>query len=200
MYFNFFGFIQITISVWYTGTEVNTHLFFLLIGITAFFTYPLRYKKTMFFVVILCAVWTISTYIIFKNFPALVIMNDELKESATFSTLIFVVAFFLGFSYYIWSILSNAEVQTELERLKSEKLLHNILPESIAGRLKDDSKNISDGFSDASILFADIVGFTVLSEKETPEKVVTMLNNIFSRFDDLVDDYSLEKIKTIGDA
>jgi adenylate cyclase len=96
--------------------------------------------------------------------------------------------------------LKRAEDALRKERDKSERLLHNILPVPIANRLKEDDKNPVDGFNETSILFADIVGFTPLSESCTPEVLVGMLNDVFSRFDDLADKHGLEKIKTIGDA
>ena len=86
------------------------------------------------------------------------------------------------------------------EREKSESLLLNILPPTIATKLKAGEKNIADGFGEATILFADMVGFTQLSEKISPPELVTLLNDIFSRFDRLTDKHDLEKIKTIGDA
>lgn len=87
----------------------------------------------------------------------------------------------------------------EQERERSEKLLLNILPTPVAERLKRGDL-IADSFEDASVLFADIVDFTLWSGRQTPEQVLSTLNIIFSKFDALVDSYGLEKIKTIGDA
>ena len=86
------------------------------------------------------------------------------------------------------------------EQEKSEQLLLNILPKSIANRLKRHDQNIADHFTDVTVLFADIVGFTQLSTSLTAAQLVNLLNNIFSAFDQLVEKYDLEKIKTIGDA
>ena len=86
------------------------------------------------------------------------------------------------------------------EKDKSDKLLLNILPESIAERLKESEAIIADAIPAATILFADIVGFTELAEKITPDELINILNKIFSEFDQLADKYELEKIKTIGDA
>ena len=85
------------------------------------------------------------------------------------------------------------------EQQKSERLLLNILPEPIADRLKE-GDSVADGFTSVSILFADLVNFTQLSEQVPPRKLVEMLNEIFSSFDELTEKYGLEKIKTIGDA
>ena len=86
------------------------------------------------------------------------------------------------------------------EHNKSEKLLLNILPSSIANRLKQKEEIIADGFGEVTILFADIVNFTELSARISPRELVAMLNKVFSAFDRLALLYGLEKIKTIGDA
>ena len=96
--------------------------------------------------------------------------------------------------------LSNALSNIQNEQEKSEKLLLNILPRSIADRLKVSSDCIADGFPEATVLFADIVGFTELSSRLSPQDLVARLNQIFSAFDTLAEKYGLEKIKTIGDA
>ncbi len=101
-------------------------------------------------------------------------------------------------TFYI--MLNNAQESLEIERQRAENLLLNILPSSIAQRLKDQNTIIADDFEKVTILFADIVGFTSFSEKLSPKRVVDVLNRVFSLFDNLVEKYHLEKIKTIGDA
>lgn len=86
------------------------------------------------------------------------------------------------------------------EKQTSERLLLNVLPGPIADRLKTGESLIVDRFDAVSVLFADIVGFTALSARTTPEALVTMLNELFSAFDRLAATHGLEKIKTIGDA
>jgi class 3 adenylate cyclase len=93
---------------------------------------------------------------------------------------------------------THAEVLFEKER--ADKLLLNILPPAIAERLKNSESNIAQGHADVSVMFADIVGFTRLTEELSPAETVKMLNEIFSVFDDIADKYGVEKIKTIGDA
>ncbi len=82
----------------------------------------------------------------------------------------------------------------------SERLLLNILPESVAQRLKDGETTIADGYDDATVLFADLVGFTPLAASLSPAETVGLLDRLFSAFDTLADRHGLEKIKTIGDA
>jgi len=90
--------------------------------------------------------------------------------------------------------------ELDAERRKSERLLLNILPEQIAARLKEATTSIADHFDTVSVLFADIVGFTPLSQRLSPTELVGLLDDIFARFDALTDRYEVEKIKTIGDA
>jgi guanylate cyclase len=82
---------------------------------------------------------------------------------------------------------------------ESDDLLHNILPDEIATKLKTDHSMIADDFKAASVLFADVVGFTPMSSKMSPPELVGLLNSVFSTFDDFVRDLGLEKIKTVGD-
>ena len=92
------------------------------------------------------------------------------------------------------------QIQLEKERDRSERLLLNILPASIAHRLKQKHETIADGFAEATVLFADIAGFTRLAASRSPREVVDLLNDIFSEFDHLAEKHGVEKIKTIGDA
>ncbi|MEO6023321.1 MAG: adenylate/guanylate cyclase domain-containing protein [Burkholderiales bacterium] len=88
----------------------------------------------------------------------------------------------------------------QMEQARSEKLLLNILPAPIAERLKREERTIADGYADVTVLFADIVNFTQLSEEVSPNQIVALLNQVFSAFDNLAEKHGLEKIKTIGDA
>ncbi|HLO46967.1 MAG TPA: adenylate/guanylate cyclase domain-containing protein [Kamptonema sp.] len=94
----------------------------------------------------------------------------------------------------------QAEEALRIAQEQSERLLLNILPKTIADQLKQSQNAIAEQFDDATILFADIVGFTPLSARTPPIELVNLLNHIFSQFDELAEMYGLEKIKTIGDA
>lgn len=86
------------------------------------------------------------------------------------------------------------------ERERSERLLLNVLPASIAARLIDGERPIADRYDEVAVLFADIVDFTPLSERLSADDLVAGLNSVFSEFDALIATHSVEKIKTIGDA
>lgn len=95
------------------------------------------------------------------------------------------------------------EKQAAIDRAKheaTEQLLHNVLPPSIATKMLSGTKLIAEKLNDVTVLFADIVNFTKLSQRISPEELVQGLDLIFSEFDLLVEQHGLEKIKTIGDA
>jgi adenylate cyclase len=100
---------------------------------------------------------------------------------------------------YFQSQKERTLLELNLEQARSEKLLLNIMPKSIASRLKDNDMRIADSHEAVTILFADIVGFTKLTSTMPPAELVDILSQLFSRFDRLADQYGLEKIKTIGD-
>lgn len=92
------------------------------------------------------------------------------------------------------------ERELQRERGRSDLLLHNILPQEIAQRLRQDPSAIADGIDGVSVLFADIVGFTAFAEQAEAEALVAFLDDLFARFDLLCERHRVEKIKTIGDA
>ena len=112
------------------------------------------------------------------------------------------VAYVIGFAYVIQVINRRTfglEQSLAIEKQRSETLLLNILPERIANRLKSSEAIIADNFPAATVLFGDIVGFTELAARLSPNQIVALLNDLFSRFDRLAEQHGVEKIKTIGD-
>ncbi|MGJ8680708.1 adenylate/guanylate cyclase domain-containing protein [Paraglaciecola sp.] len=109
-------------------------------------------------------------------------------------------AFFCVLSgYHLWTNVNRSWRKLANERIRSEQLLLNILPASIALRLKEPHALIADYFAKASILFADIQNFTPLCKSRSPQQLVRILNEIYCAFDELSMKYGLEKIKTSGD-
>ncbi len=98
---------------------------------------------------------------------------------------------YLGMAYFVR--------QRDRFQQESDDLLHNILPDEIATRLKRDASMIADDYESASVLFADVVDFTPMSATMTPPELVGLLNSVFITFDRFVEEMGLEKIKTVGD-
>jgi adenylate cyclase len=105
-----------------------------------------------------------------------------------------------GVSATAYALLQYFVRARDIERARSERLLLNVLPAPVAARLKEREEVIADGFDEVTILFADLVGFTPLSEKLAASDLVSLLDRIFAAWDGLARDHGVEKIKTIGDA
>jgi class 3 adenylate cyclase len=110
----------------------------------------------------------------------------------TGTSLVLAAAVALGLVLYI-------DGRRQEARRQSDTLLRNMLPDPIADRLKGGERVIADHHDEASVLFADLVGFTPLAEARPAAEVVSVLNELFTAFDRLADELGLEKIKTIGD-
>ncbi len=96
--------------------------------------------------------------------------------------------------------LEKQKVALEMEKEKSERLLNNILPEDTATQLKKDGRSAARDFSLVTVMFTDFVGFTQVAEKMNAKDLVAILDRFFRKFDEIIDAYDLEKIKTIGDS
>ena len=143
----------------------------------------------------------------FAAFTALLVVSGLLDptlapaEVPSWLAIAFFVMNMAGVSATAFLLLRYFVLEREKERAKSERLLLNVLPAPIAARLRDaETTTIADRSESVTVLFADIVGFTQMSASADPHDVLTLLNRLFSRFDELAERHGLEKIKTIGDA
>lgn len=123
-----------------------------------------------------------------------------LNFAAMSSILYFLVRHFVLETGKIKSQLDQQHALLAEEQKKSERILLNVLPANIAERLKNNPGLIADGYADVTVMFADLVNFTQLTEQMSPEQMVSLLNTVFTWFDSLTEKHGLEKIKTIGDA
>jgi adenylate cyclase len=149
------------------------------------------------------AVWWFGAYALL----VLVAAAKDIDQGATLQQVLLycenvLLVSSLGFISLRFFVVERDKALAALQReqQRSESLLLNILPSPIAERLKAGSQTIADGYAEATILFADLVGFTRMSTTVSPEQLVVMLNRLFSRFDELSGRFGVEKIKTIGDA
>jgi len=113
--------------------------------------------------------------------------------------------FFLFALYFNWDLdrrarkVFAANAELEAERAKTEELLYNVLPQEVAARLKA-GEAVADSFSDLTVVFVDIVGFSRLAKRLAPGRLVKLLNTFFSAADRCAERHGIEKVKTIGDA
>ncbi|HEX9865617.1 MAG TPA: adenylate/guanylate cyclase domain-containing protein [Acidimicrobiia bacterium] len=142
----------------------------------------------------------------FVSYLALTVVSGLLEPflPATNIPLTVTVLFFVlnvgGVSVVVYFLVRYFIRGLAAEREKSETLLLNVLPASIARRLKNGEHPLADRFDEATVLFADLVGFTRMSEQLSPEAVVELLDDLFTQFDVMAERRGLEKIKTVGDA
>jgi class 3 adenylate cyclase len=127
--------------------------------------------------------------------PAMPLLNGTVQSAAMFAAVLI-----LGEAMRNRRALDRANHLLQAEQDRSEQLLRNVLPGPIADRLKQGEEVIADGFPEVTVLFADLVDFTRRSHRSSPERVVRVLDDLFSALDRLAERHGLEKIKTIGDA
>ena len=127
--------------------------------------------------------------------PESMFLGNFVTNVVANTAILFVVMF------YAVRQMARAEATAEREHQRSEGLLSNILPPRVAERLKERAgSEIADAYPEASILFADMAGFTARASDTAPEELVRFLNGVFTKLDALVERHGLEKIKTTGDA
>ena len=180
-----------TAFIFLIGWNSFFHLWYINLAILII-AVPLDIRLKAFLALVFISIYSYM-FISFSEMEPLYKIND-LTESIIGVSNIVGSLLILGLPMGMYSIF------LEQERNKSEKLLHNIMPKSIAEKLKNNIKTISMDNPEISVLFADIVSFTEMSEKISSEKIVGFLNDMFSQFDDLTETYGVEKIKTIGDS
>lgn len=144
--------------------------------------------------------WFIALMVILLVSAAL---DPRLMQHAASMPPAAVVVFYLSnlgaVFFVLYLVLQYFVSERDRAHQRSERLLLNVLPPSIALRLKRQPGTIADHFDTASVLFADIVDFTPLSAELSPAEMVDLLNELFSHIDSMVAKYGLEKIRTIGD-
>ena len=194
------GHLLVVSQVLVEGTGFDVHLFFMLHTMLPFLLYGPRHSAVMFTLSALAGVDLVLVVSLGDHLPHIgpVIAPDNLRIlrpimlGGLFATL-------AACAHYARRATLIAEAALDRAHQRSEELLLNILPPSIATRLKFSGGTIADGFAGVTVLFADIVGFTRLSSRLPPERIVEVLNELFCKFDDLAGHFGLEKIKTIGD-
>jgi class 3 adenylate cyclase len=182
------------------GTGFDVHLFFFLHAALPFLLFSPRHNRPMLALSALAGLDMMLVVVLGDHLPQLgpAIAPDRLAiiRPILLGGLFVTLA---TCAYYARRATLIAEAALDHAHARSEELLLNILPPSIAGRLKLSNGTIADGFAEVTVLFADIVGFTTMSSRMAPDRVVGMLNELFCSFDDLAGHLGLEKIKTIGD-
>jgi adenylate cyclase len=182
------------------GPATENHLVLISVFLAGFIIYPPREIRWLALVVVLSAVAMAGVEWFYRAHGGLVAFPAEFVELIRWSSMGTLFMIVLAITAYHYRIVVDAERNLEREHRRSEGLLLNILPAAIAERLKRKETPIADRIDDASILFADLVGFTEMANRISHERVVEILDGLFTTFDRLAVRHGLEKIKTIGDS
>lgn len=183
------------------GPETANHLFMAAAILGFFIIFPrsqMPYLVTMITLAII-GFASLEWYFLTHN-SGILDLPQEFIFTAKISSMSAFIFIILAITAYHYNLVNQAEKMLELEHKRSEDLLLNILPDHIAKRLKNNENQIADQIEDAGVLFADIVGFTELSGKVPHTQLVFILDKLFSRFDQIVSNHNVEKIKMIGDS
>jgi class 3 adenylate cyclase len=183
------------------AASAPAHLFVIVIAAAALVLFPEREAGHMRVVALICAVtFGLMLWLRHRDQPVITVTRPEVRLAMEVLISFGALVLALVIIHALRATARRSELLAIYEQERADRLLLNILPEQIARRLKDDPKTIADGFHDVTVLFADLVGFTPMSEKMSPNETLQLMDRVFSRFDDLVDQFGLEKIKTVGDA
>lgn len=185
-----------------TKGEAHFHLFLLTEMLAVFFIFPSNEGRLMYPTAIVIFLTFIAFQLIPDSWLASLsfVQHDIDFKSQQIAVTTSVAILLFAFSFYIQRTFRTADRILAAEKEKSERLLLNILPAPIVAQLKERPDTIARRFDQCTVLFSDIVGFTSLARTMSAVEVVSLLNEVFSAFDDLADRHGLEKIKTIGDA
>ncbi len=182
---------------------VYLHLFFVMV--VPFGMLSRAQRRWILPLALLAASQLAGWYIWYRLIPGTTPLGPSLLLPPTLHAHVYLVNLALSLAAILFSVHHlrsehfRAEERLDVERRRSESLLLNVLPPSIAARLKESRGAIADHHPHTTILFADLVDFTPLSQQVPAAALVAMLDEIFTRFDALAERHGLEKIKTIGD-
>lgn len=186
---------------WIAGTESGFQ-YFLLAGPSTIVMVlgSRRLKLVAFYFLVMLAAFALIE-LTFPEKSRLIVMSEALTSATFLLSVCMSAAFNLLAALYTFRRAEEYEEAFEAEHERSERLLHSLMPASIAERLKrQPDEVIADDLPAVTILFADIVGFTARASALPARRLVRFLNRIFLEFDRLAEAHGLEKIKTIGDA
>lgn len=176
--------------------------FLFLIGVTsAILIFGVRHNLISIFNITMQILFFLWAAKVWTGPAPQVVLTTEFENTVFVCMTLFSVSVNFCLVYYAFYQVHRAEALLEQEYEYSERLLANMMPTSIATQLKrDPQKIIAEAHEEATILFADVAGFTERSADRRPEEVVDFLNRLFTRFDALATKHGIEKIKTLGDA
>ena len=188
-----------TMASYILGWESGFHYYILVLSLgtmmSPWMQLPLRVFLVISYGLIYAAIWLV----LLDHLPYDLMASVKIGKPFGFFNIIS-VACSGGFVVSLYRhAISNMQNDLKIQKQRVDDLLHNVLPVQIANRLKQGEENIADQIDSATVLFADIEGFTKFSSTVNSRELVALLNQVFSIFDTLTEKHHVEKIKTLGD-
>ncbi|MCP5479956.1 MAG: adenylate/guanylate cyclase domain-containing protein [Spirochaetales bacterium] len=194
------AFLSVTGYAIALGSGFGMHFFLLPVAVGA----PFLFRRDRLLAVVTGALPVLAfCALLVLNFSGTSIIVSDLEETASLYlrvNAISATAFLLVEILLIATFLNRTLERLAAEKGRNYQLLCNLIPESLLGRFLSNDRYLAYNCDQAVVIFVDIVGFTELSVRSDPNEVVRMLNDIYSDFDELADQFGVEKIKTIGDS
>jgi class 3 adenylate cyclase len=200
LFFSFSALVLVVFSAVQAGPATPNYLNVIVVCVAGFIIYPPREVRWLALVVAASAIALGSLKWYDRAHAGMIAFSPQAIEIAGWTSTFLLFSMILAITVYHYRVVTEAERRLALEHRRSEGLLLNILPAPIAERLKQQQSPIADRIEDASILFADLIGFTELANRIPHERVVAILDALFSEFDRIGARHGLEKIKTMGDS
>ncbi|PLS21887.1 adenylate/guanylate cyclase domain-containing protein [Neptunicoccus cionae] len=190
-----------TTIAWMFSARSGVHFYLLAGATTAIAIFGIRQNPLSILSIFLGLACFIIADRNFEQPAPFIVVSDGFMDVFYYLSIPTAMLFIFCMVFYGFKQASLAEEALQKEYEYSEALLSNMLPGPIAAQLKrNPGRTIADSHEEATILFADIVGFTPRASHQSPDMLVKFLNQLFTRFDDLANRHGLEKIKTLGDA
>ena len=193
------GLVNLAVASITGGFATGTAVFLVTVGMASVLMTPMAARNTRWGFVVLSVVAYTVLAVLDPPVPP-TIQGTWFEDLLVVATYAGVVFFVVAVVWYQRLLADRAEEALAEANERSERLLLNILPADIAARLKADEYPIAERKKDITVLFADIVGSTSISDRLTADDLVSTLDGLFSSFDDIADAHGLEKIKTVGDS
>jgi len=193
------GNLQISSIAFLIGRDSGTHLFLFAAILSPFLYYSIEKIKVPLFFSGLSVLLYVLLEISFYMAEPIIKLEPIISKAIYITTYLCCMLAVVTFAVYMYVENMISEGRLEEERQRSEKLLLNILPETIAARLKNGETPIADSYHNVSVLFSDIVGFTAIASKLSAQEAFALLTEIFTYFDSVIESLGVEKVRTVGD-
>jgi len=182
------------------GHDNYVHLWLMVIAMVALMILQDERRWVRMAYVGICAMLYAAVELKWIEATSMGILSPEARALDAHFTMFAIFVAVVAITTVFVADIAKAEHLLAMANNRLETLIENMLPRSIAARLRREGRSFADGIAECSVLFADIVDFTSLAARLKPQDLVKLLNRLFARFDDLAESLGVEKIKTIGDA